>query len=212
MGAVHTRGLRLRRRRDGEHDPREHGDRYPDSVWRRLARGAGSRGEPRPGVRGLRWYRRPLRAGLVALLVGKPRQARPAAGRARWLHRLQRPVWGQVCQPGYQLIRPDDRSQRQHDPGRDGAHRLPRLRRDGGDGVALLGRADAGGRHPDHLRIHLGCTRWPWHRRQHPLRIRPRRGRLCAATARLRHGVPEVLRPARGRRDHEGQHALCLHR
>jgi len=34
------------------------------------------------------------------------------------------------------------------------------------------------GRHPNHLCIHLGCARWPWHFRQHPLRIRSRRGWL----------------------------------
>ena len=112
----------------------------------------------------------------------QPWPARPAARRAGRLHRLQRPVRREVRQPADQSERPDDRPQRQRHPGRHRACRLPWLRRHGGDGLALLGRADAGGRHPDHLRLHLGRARRTRHGGQHPLRLRTRRGRATCSS------------------------------
>ena len=120
-------------------------------------------------------------AGIAAVLDGEQRQARPAARRAGRLQRLQRPLRRQVRQPADQPERPDDRPQRQRHPGRHRPRRLPRLRRDGGDGLAVVRRADAGGRHPvtyayisDAHDGHGTCG-------QHPLRLRAGRGRLRAA-------------------------------
>ncbi len=62
-----------------------------------------------------------------------------------------------------------------------------------------LRRADAGGRHPGHLRLHLGRTR-PARRRPATIHCAcgPRRGRLRPAAAGLRHGVRAVLQPPGG--------------
>ena len=73
-------------------------------------------------------------------------------------------------------------------------------------------RADAGGRRPGHVRLHLRRARLPRQRRQHPCRVRAWRGRLRPAAEGLRHGVRPVLHPPQERRDHEGQHALRRHR
>ena len=87
------------------------------------------------------------------------------------------------------------------DPGRDRPRRLPRLRRHGGDGLAVVGRADAGGRRPGHVRVHLRRPRRARHRRQHPLRLRPGRGRLrrssCTTTT-TRSGSSSTASPPTG--------------
>ena len=54
------------------------------------------------------------------------------------------------------------------DPGPERPRRLPGLRRHGGDGLALLGRADAGGRDPGHLRA---TSRTPTTRTARPANI-----------------------------------------
>ena len=112
---------------------------------------------PGPGLRRLRRHRRPLRAGLGALCIGANHGAADLLPDEPGGYSGFNGLFGaKYVNPVIKPSGPDDRPRRQRDPGRDRACRLPRLRRHGGDGLAGLGRADAGGRHPDHLRVHLG--------------------------------------------------------
>ena len=73
------------------------------------------------------------------------------------------------------------------DPGRERPRRLPGLRRDGGHGLALVRRADAGGRHPGHVRLHLRRPRRPRQRRATSTsRTGPARPATSQQLARLR--------------------------
>jgi hypothetical protein len=66
------------------------------------------------------------------------------------------PVRRQAHQPGDQPQRPRDRPGRQRHRRRDWQPRLPRLRLDARHRLARLPRADAGARHPRHVRVHRG--------------------------------------------------------
>src|SRR5207244_5078587 len=65
-------------------------------------------------------------------------------GRAGRILRLRGALRGEVRQPGDPSGRPDAEPRRATDQGLHGSPRLPRLRRDVPDELALLGRTDAG--------------------------------------------------------------------
>ena len=117
---------------------------------------------------------------------------RPAATRASG------PVRGEVREPGdqqRQRVRQRHRTgSRSQDPVRP--VRLPGLRRHVRPEHARRGRADAGGRRPGHVRLHLRRPRRPRRRRRDPPRLRAGRGRLRPAAQGLRPGVRATSSPA----------------
>ena len=119
----------------------------------------------------LRRHRDPLRERRRHLQRRHGHPARPAPGRAGRLRRFPGAVRGEVRRSGDQprLSRAvnDVNGNPITDP--TGNPGFPGLRRDVGGEHARLRRADAGVRHPDHVRLHLGRARQPQRQR----RIRP---------------------------------------
>ena len=142
----------------------------------------------------------------------EPRQARPAARRAGRLLGLQRPLRREVRQSGDQSGRPDDRPRRQLDPGRERPRRLPGLRRDGGDGLARLGRADAGGRDPGHVRLHLGRPRRPRHLRNIHFAYGPGEAGYVQQLHDYDVAFRKFFDRLAARRDQQVEHAVRVHR
>ena len=222
VGALHPRGLRLRRRRERERRAREHLDgpqrRHDQGLRAGLAgvergaglqRGAGRHGGAGPGADGLRRLRRALRPRRRPVRRQPQRQARRAPRRARRLRRLPGPVRREGRQPGHH--RRSARGEGHRGPADRRSlrpARLPGLRRHAREGLAGLRRPDAGGRRPGHLRLHLRRPRQP----HAGARVGAGRGRLPGPAAVLRPGLRRLLRPPEGARDRQAQHALRLHR
>ena len=208
VGAVHPCRLRRRRGRDREHVLENTGDRHPDrssAPARPRQRGRGRRRTRDAGVRRLRRHRRPLRAR-------RRRCARPptTAGptccpTSRAATPASTALFGaKYVDPVIKPSGPHDRPERQRHPGRERPRRLPRLRRHGGDGVAVLGRADAGGRHPRHVRLHLGRARRPRHAGNIHFAYGPGEAGYVQQLQDYDMAFAEVLRPPRGRRHQQG--------
>ena len=184
----------------------------------RLADRAGGHGRARARRRPTSSASRSTAATAATASATRTRRTRgptPLPGRGGRLHGLQGALRREVRQPGDQ----QRQRRRVNDDGRPADHRsvqparLPRLRRDVREEHARLRRADAGGRRPGHVRLHLRRAR------------RPRRlaGKIHTPTARARPATSQQLKDydkafgnfftrMQERRDHEGQLALRRHR
>ena len=220
MGALHAGRLRRRRGRDRQHRPREHG-----ASTSRPCSAPARRGDPAAAT-GRRDSATQTFADFVGIGVHCAQGSSVCAaanhgttGPAARTSRAATPA-STACSGPSTSIRSSSRAgpmtdlDGNVDPGRrpatsaspafDGMER---------DRVACLGRADAGGGHPDHVRVHLGRARRPRHRRQHPLRVRARAKPATSSSCKdYDTAFEKFFDRARRRRHRQEQHAVRLHR